>query len=140
MGLVSTDKMDTQLGWSPDGPSFSLCSIFCPCISFGQEHSWVKNFVMGGWPYPTIRGQAYLLEVLSTGSISPLLCISAKVIPVGSWEPLTSLVSGTLQWLSPVPHPPLLHIFIQFLTLCTSLLFPLVPDTAPLFISSPPLL
>ena len=25
-------------GWS----SFSFCSIFCPCVSFGQEQFWVK--------------------------------------------------------------------------------------------------
>jgi hypothetical protein len=31
-----------------------------------------------------------------TGSISPLLGISDKAIPVGSWEPFTSLPSGTL--------------------------------------------
>ena len=35
----------------------------------------------------------------------PSLHILAKVIPIVSWEPLTSLVSGTFQWLSLVPHP-----------------------------------
>jgi hypothetical protein len=59
-------------------------------------------------------GRSYLLEVVFAGSISPLLCILAKVIPVGSWEPLASLVYEILQWLSSVPHPPLLHIFIPF--------------------------
>ena len=66
-------------------------------------------------------GHANLLEVVSTGSIPPLLLISANVIPVGSkvvpivsWEPLASLASGTLQWLPPVPHPPLVHNIIQF--------------------------
>jgi hypothetical protein len=39
---------------------------------------------MGGWPHPLTGGHAYLLEVVSKGSISPLLCISAKVIPVES--------------------------------------------------------
>lgn len=58
-------------------------------------------------------GHAYLLQVVvSTSSISPSLHISAKVIQIGSWEPLISLESGTLQWLSTVPHPPLTHIFI----------------------------
>ena len=46
-------------GWIPrwgialmDLPSFSSFSlIFCPCSSFGQEHFWVKNFEMGGWPH-----------------------------------------------------------------------------------------
>jgi hypothetical protein len=34
--------------------------------------------------------------VISSGSIYPLLGISAKVIPIGSWESLTSLVSRTI--------------------------------------------
>ena len=50
---------------------------------------------MDGWPNPSTGARAYLLEVVSTGSISPLLDILANVIPLGSWEPLTSLVSGT---------------------------------------------
>jgi hypothetical protein len=55
-----------------------------------------KTFEMGGWFHPSTRGHAYLLEVVATGSI----------IPVGSREPQVSLVSGTLQWLSSIPHPP----------------------------------
>lgn len=31
-----------------------------------------------------VRGHGYLLEVVSTGSVSPLLGISADVTPVGS--------------------------------------------------------
>jgi hypothetical protein len=69
-------------------------------------------------------GHAYLLQVVvSTSSISPSLHISAKVIQIGSWEPLISLESGTLQWLSTVPHPPLTHIFIWFSDLLN--LFPI---------------
>ena len=59
-------------------------------------------------------GFAYLLEVVSTDSVFPFLEISTNVIPVGSWEHLTSLVSGTFLWLPLVPHPPLLHISIKF--------------------------
>jgi hypothetical protein len=33
------------------------------------------------------------------------LCLSAKIILVGFWGPLVSLVSGTLHWLPPVHHP-----------------------------------
>jgi hypothetical protein len=80
------------VGQSLDGLSFSLCSIFCP---FEQEHFWVKFFEICGWPHPSIEGPAYLLEVVSTGSSSPLLGISAKVIAIDSWEPLASLESGT---------------------------------------------
>jgi hypothetical protein len=97
-GLVSADRMDPQIEQSPGSPSFSLCSTFCPCLSFGQEHFWFINFEMVGWPHSLTGGWAYLLEVVSTGSIFPSLCILAKVIPVGSWEPLPSLGSGTLQW------------------------------------------
>jgi len=47
--------------------------IFGPCSFFGKQHFWVKNFERGGWPHPLTRGHAYLLEVVSTGSISPIL-------------------------------------------------------------------
>jgi hypothetical protein len=51
-------------------PSVSI-PFFCPCSSFGQEHFWVKNCEICGWPHPPTRDCAYLLEVVSTGSISP---------------------------------------------------------------------
>ena len=76
------------------------------------------------------------------GSISPTLYIMAKVISLGSLEPHVSLVSGTLKFLTPVPHPPLLPIFIDFLTLYISLKSPPDSDTATLISSSfflPPL-
>jgi hypothetical protein len=52
--------------------------------------------------------------MVSVGSLFPLWGISANVIPVGSWEPFVFLSSGTFQWLTPVPHLPLLHTSIQF--------------------------
>jgi hypothetical protein len=53
---------------------FSLCSIiFCPCISFRQEQFWVKISEMGRYPHPSTSCCVYLLEVVSIGSISPLL-------------------------------------------------------------------
>ena len=70
LGLESTDMMQPQLGQSPVGPFFRICSIFCPCFSFGQEHFWVLNFEMSGWPHPLTGGRAYLLEVFSTDFIS----------------------------------------------------------------------
>ena len=48
---------------------------------------------MGEWPHPSTRNHAYLLEVVSTGSISPFSAHSAKVIPTGSWEPHVFLVA-----------------------------------------------
>ena len=42
---------------------------------------------MGGWSRPLLGGgHIYLLEVVSSESISPLLDISAKVIPTESWD------------------------------------------------------
>ena len=52
-------------------------------------------FEVGAWPRPSTGGHAHPLDLVSTGSISPLLDISAKVFPVGAWEPLGSLASGT---------------------------------------------
>jgi hypothetical protein len=87
--------MDPQVGQSSDGLSFSPSSIFCPCFSFGQEQFWIKIFEMIGWSHLSTGGCAYLLEVVTAGSISPLLHILAKVIPGGSWELPTSLAFGT---------------------------------------------
>lgn len=64
--------------------------------------------------YFSTGGHAYLLEVVSTGYMSPLLGILAKVVTIGSWEPLASLKSVTFSWLPPVPSPSLLHVSIQF--------------------------
>jgi hypothetical protein len=83
------------VGQSLDGLSFSLCSNFGSCISFRQEQSRVKIFEMGVWSYLSTGDRAYLLEVISTGTISPLFGISASVIPIGSWESPVPLVSGS---------------------------------------------
>lgn len=105
------------MGWSLVGRFFRLCSTIGPCISSfeyfvlpsitekhlnkcsclfnEQAHFWDKNFEMCGGPHPSNGDYAYLLEVAFTGSISPLLDVKAKVITVGSWEPLTSLESET---------------------------------------------
>jgi hypothetical protein len=55
-----------------------------------QGQLWVKNFEI----LQTGR-QAYLPEVVSTGSISLSLDISANVIPFGSCKPLPSQLSVT---------------------------------------------
>jgi len=61
--------------------------------------------------------------MVSTGSISPLLGISAKVLPVRSWEALGSLASnGYLHCYTPT---------FKFLILCTS------PPSPPIFELSP---
>jgi hypothetical protein len=72
-------------------PSVSA-PFFCPCLSFGHKHFWVQNFELSGWHHPSTGGCAYQLVVVSIGSISCILCISAKVTPVDSWKLFTSLV------------------------------------------------
>ena len=49
LDLVSADLMNPQMGRSLDGLSFRLCSTFCPCLSFGQEHFWVKILIWDQW-------------------------------------------------------------------------------------------
>ena len=120
---------------SLDFLSFRFSAIFCPYLSFRQKEFLVKNLQMGGRPHLSTQGNGYLLEVVSKGSISPLLCIQASIIPIWSWQPLVSLASGTFQWLPPVPHPPLLHISIQCPNpLCLSLS---IHDPSLLFSPSP---
>ena len=94
--------MDPQVGQSLDGLSFSLFFTLCHCISFRQEQFWVNIFEMGVWPHSSTGNHAYPLDMVSTGSISRLLDILANALPVGSWEPFVSLVSGTFLWLPAV--------------------------------------
>jgi hypothetical protein len=90
-------RWDGSQGGAVSGLSFLqyLLNFFCPYISFRQEQFWVKNSKMDRWPYPSFGGHVYLLDMVFPGSISPLLGFSVNVIPVGSWEPLASLASGT---------------------------------------------
>jgi hypothetical protein len=46
---------------------------------------------MRGWSHTLTGGHVYLLEVVSSGSISPLLGILIKIISIGSWGHLISL-------------------------------------------------
>jgi hypothetical protein len=87
--------MDPKLGWSRNGLSFNLCSIFVPAFLLDRKISGSKFLKVVGWPYPSTGGPVYLVEVVSSGFISPLLNISAKIIPFESWEPLIPEVSGT---------------------------------------------
>jgi hypothetical protein len=72
------------VGWSLDGLSFCLCSIFVSVFPLDRNISELKFLRCVGGHIPQLGGRAYLLEVVSTGSVSPLLSISAKVITVGS--------------------------------------------------------
>jgi hypothetical protein len=72
----------------------SVSAPFYSCISFRQEQFWIKNFDMLEWLHPSTGVNVSLMEVAYSGSISPLLDISVKVILIGSWELITSLVTG----------------------------------------------
>jgi len=52
--------------------------------------------------------------MILTSSPSPLWGISANIIPMGSWEALAFLASGSFWLLPPLPHPPFLHSSVQF--------------------------
>jgi hypothetical protein len=52
-------------------------------IFFRQEQFCVKNLEMGGWPHHSTGDNAFLLEVVSSGSISQLLDILKNIIPIG---------------------------------------------------------
>jgi hypothetical protein len=105
--------MDPQIGQSLHGLSFTLCSTLCPCISFRQEHFWVKILEVSGWPHPstweTCLTSAYGLDRFS----SSFWVISANPILIGSCKALTFLAFGTFWLLTPVPHPPLIHNSVQ---------------------------
>ena len=78
--------------WNSLWVAFPLVLLHSLCISFRQEPFLDKIFEIDRWYHPSTNA----LDIASTGSVTPLLGMSANVIPVGSWEPLTSLVSGTL--------------------------------------------
>jgi hypothetical protein len=88
--------MDPKVGRSLDGLSFSLCSIFVPAFSLDRNNSGSKNLRWVSVAPSINSGPGLSTWVISSGSIYPLLGISAKVIPIGSWESLTSLVSRTI--------------------------------------------
>jgi hypothetical protein len=77
--------IDPNLSHSLGGLSFSLCSIFVPTFPLDRNNSGLKILKMGGWSPASTGDHVYLLEVVSSGSISLLLGISANIIPIKSW-------------------------------------------------------
>jgi hypothetical protein len=68
---VGVCKWDGSLGGAVSGcPLLQSPFHFFLFLSFTQEHFWVKNFEICGWPHPTTRSSAYLLNVVFTGCIS----------------------------------------------------------------------
>jgi hypothetical protein len=111
-------------------------SFFVPSFLVHRNNSQKKKKKLDVWPHTSTVGHVYILEVISSDSISPLLDISANVIPTGNWEPLPSLVSGTIV-VFPIPHTTLLHISIYPDPLC---FFPISSHTRsmPHFVLAPP--
>ena len=102
--------MGPKLSQSLDALSFSLCSIFIPVLPLDINNFVSRILKMGGWPHASNGDHVYLLDMVSLGSISPLVGLLAKVILIG-----TSHIPGVWDFLEvPLsPHPTLLHISIH---------------------------
>jgi hypothetical protein len=72
--------MDHTLGQSLDDLSFTLCSIFVPTFPLDRNNLGLNILKMGGWFLPSTGGPVYLLEMVSSGYMSPLLGISATTL------------------------------------------------------------
>ena len=77
--------------------------LFVPVFPLDRENSGLNIYEMGGWSLHSTGGHAHLLDVVSSGSVSLLLDISANVISIGSREHLASLPSGFPKF-SPPTH------------------------------------
>ena len=101
-------------GWVFFSPFPSLCSTFCPCISFRQEQFWIKILEMSGWPpsfnqgpCPTSGYGLYRFSLPFGGHFSychPCWVLKASCLP-GIWNSLV---------VTPSSPTPLLHMSTQF--------------------------
>ena len=87
--------MEPKLSLSLHGLSFGLCSTFVLAFPLDRNNSGPKSLKIGSGCLLMLGGHIYLLEVVSSVSLTPPLGILANVIPNESWYPLTSQVSGT---------------------------------------------
>ena len=127
--------MDSQVGQSLDGLSFSLYSTLCPCISFRQEQFWVKNLKSVRGPI-TQLGAVPNLWIWSLQIPSPLCWIFQLMSSLLS--PGSLLLSWHLGLSVGYPQFPIPHCYtplFNFLTLCTSPQSPPIPDPSPFFLS-----
>jgi hypothetical protein len=69
--------------------------FFIPEFPLDINKLEVKFFEMGEWPLFSTGDHIYLLWVVSSGYISPMLGISTDVTPLGPGSLLTSLASVT---------------------------------------------
>ena len=88
--------MDHKVGWSLDGLSFSLCSIFVPAFPLDRDDSGLKHFRWVGGPIPPL------------GALSIYWRRSLQVLSPYCW--VFQLMSSTLgSWI-------LLHLWFQGLS------------------------
>jgi hypothetical protein len=121
-------------------PSVSA-PLFVPVFPLDGSNSGLKFWRWVGGPISQPGGHAYPLDMVSTGSPSPLWGISANVIPMRFWEALASLASETFWLLPQFPTPHCYTPLFNFLTLCTSPPSTPIHDSAlffPLSSSLPP--
>jgi hypothetical protein len=91
-------------------PSVSAL-LFVPVLPLDRNNSGLKFWRWVGSSIPQLRGYALTSEYgLNRFSPLPLWGISANVIPVGSWEALLFLASGTFWLPLPGPHPIATHL------------------------------
>ena len=75
------------------GLTLSLWFIFVPALLADRKNLGLKVLWVSWYPFHPLGNPVWLQEVASSGSISPLLRILAKVTLTDSWEPPQSQVS-----------------------------------------------
>jgi hypothetical protein len=108
--------------------SLSLFSILHPCISCRQNKFWAKILWVGWCPYRSTGVSAWLQEVASSGSISPMLWGPVKVTPLIFWVPPLSQVSGMSSRCPHLPNPTSCRFPFILIVIWSSLLFFPTPD------------
>jgi hypothetical protein len=134
-GIGGYQWNEPQVGSVNGWPFLQSLLRLCPWISFRQDKFWADICGLGWCLYPSSGGPVWLQEVASSGSISPLLCVS--------WLRSSRLTPGSLPHPRSVglprnfPQPPTpaaadLHLFtFILLALRPSLLSLPTPDPAP---------
>lgn len=126
---MHTHGINPELGQSLIGHSFILCSIFIPAFLLDGNNFGSKNLKLCWYPHFSTGGPVYLLQVVSSGSISS----PAKVTHIDSWVPLNSQIS-VIFWrfiYSSVPTPDSSMFPFFVLVLLASLLSSLIPYLNP---------
>ena len=127
------------MGWIPRlgrpwmaFPSVSA-PVFVSVFPINRSNSGLKFWRRVGGPIVNRGGGMPNLQKQSQQVPFPFSGISAIIIPMGCWETLALLASGTF-WMLFQYHIPLCYtLLFNFLTLLTSPPFPPIPDSSPLF-------